>query len=111
MWIFLILVSVGLVFMLYALVHFFRDGRQRTAPRDDRSGSAPAKKTREGVVGIRPGHLTRKDSHRGRAAGWNHDNGEIQIRSINSDGHVVVRRIRAIQKHRGRGAERSRTGN
>jgi hypothetical protein len=44
MWIFLILVSLSLVFMLYALVHFFRDGRQRTAHHDDRSGSAPAKK-------------------------------------------------------------------
>jgi hypothetical protein len=100
MWIFLILVSVGLVFMLYALVLFFRDGRQKTTRHEDRSGSAPAKKTREGVVSIiRPGHLTPKDSYRRRSADWSHGNGEIQIHMVGSDGHVVARRLRSSRKH------------
>jgi hypothetical protein len=99
MWIFLILVSVGLVFMLYALVHFVRDSSQKTTRHEDRSGSAPAKKTREGVVSIiRPGQLTTKDSHRRRAGEWSHSNGEIQIHIVGS-GHVVARRLRSSRKH------------
>src|SRR2546426_5137627 len=43
--------------------------------------------------------VERKDSSFKRhTAEWSHGNGEIQVRSISSDGHVVVRRIRAKHK-------------
>ena len=94
---FFILVSLGLAFMLYALVQLLRDGKER--PRTFQQGSRPKAGNRQAprVVGIDLAIAERKDPFSKKStAEWIHGNGEIQVRSISSDGHVVVRRIRAI---------------
>jgi len=93
---FFILVSLGLAFMLYALVQLLRDGKER--PRTFQQGSRPKAGNRQTgrVVRMDSAIAERKDPFsKRRTAEWIHGNGEIQVRSISSDGHVVVRRIRA----------------
>ena len=93
---FFILVSLGLAFMLYALVQLLRDGKGR--PRTFQQGSRPKAGNGQAprVVRMDSAIAGRKDPFsKKRTAEWIHGNGEIQVRSISSDGHVVVRRIRA----------------
>jgi hypothetical protein len=96
MWLFFILVSLALVFMLYALVQLVRDAKRRPSTFRQSSHQRARNVQTERVVGMDAAKSGRKDSFSKRhRAEWIHGNGEIQIRSISSDGHVVVRRIRA----------------
>ena len=92
---FFILVSLGLVFMLYALVQLLRDAKRRPSSFQQSSRQKTGNVRTERVV-RNSAKAGRKDSLSKRhRAEWIHGNGEIQVRSISSDGHVVVRRIRA----------------
>ncbi len=96
MWLFFILVSLGLVFMLYALVQLLRDAKRRPSSFQQSSHQKTGNVQTERVVTMDSAKSERKDSFSKRhRAEWIHGNGEIQIRSISTDGHVVVRRIRA----------------
>ncbi len=94
--VFLILMSLGLVFMLYVLVQFFREGKRRTSNRQHSSNPKAGNLQTGRVVSMDSTQSKRKhSSSKRRTAEWSHGNGEIQIRITYSDGRVVLRRIRA----------------
>jgi hypothetical protein len=100
MWVFLILVSLGFVFMLYALVQFFREGKRRTSNRQRRSNPNTWKPQTGRVAMIDSIQSARKhSSSERRTAELSHDNREIQIRITCTDSSVVLRRIRASARH------------
>jgi hypothetical protein len=95
MWFFLILVSLGLMFMLYAFVQFFREGKRTTSNHQHSSNPNTGKPQTERVAMIDSIQSARKHSSSKRhTAEWSHGNKEIQIRITCIDGRVVLRRIR-----------------
>ncbi len=96
MWVFLIFVSHGLVFMLYVLVQFFREGKRRTSNRQYSSNPKAGNLRTGRVVSMDSIQSERKHSSSKRhTAEWSHGNGEIQIRITCTDGDVALDRIRA----------------
>jgi hypothetical protein len=94
MWFFLILVSLGFVFMLYALVQFFREGKRGTSNRQNRPNPNTWKPQTGRVVRMDSIQSAQKhSSSKRRTAEWNHGNGEIQIRIICTNGYAFLRRI------------------
>src|SRR5438132_8414964 len=62
MWVFLILMSLGLVFMLYVLVQFFREGKRRTSNRQHSSNPNTGKRQTGRVVTTDSIQSARKNS-------------------------------------------------
>ena len=111
MWLFAILVSLGLAFMVYAPIQFSRDGKRKPGT----SQGDPNLKTgdtqpRNLVEMNSPQDISKPPSSKTRTAKWSHGNGEIEVRSVGSDGHVVLRRIRASRRRTGCSPLRSTTG-
>lgn len=94
MQLFVSLASLGLGFMLYALVQFFRDTGRRS-PARTRDSSLKIGRPHLGTL-VRM-NLTRsvgkQSSSQTQSAEWSHGNGEIQVRTTYSDGRVIPRRI------------------
>src|SRR5882724_10985202 len=87
---------LGLAFMVYALIQFSLEAKRNAGARWGNSNP----KTREVELrNLIEMHLPRAvadiSSYKRRTAEWSHGNGEIQVRTISNDSHVVVRRLRA----------------
>ena len=95
MWIFFTLVGLGLVFMLYALVQFRAETeRHRPRPRPGTNAKPDTAGERQ-LLHMNSKQVARNDSGKTSTKGWSHGDGEISVRSIYVNGHVVVHRIRA----------------
>ncbi len=82
MWFFLILVSLGFVFLLYAFVQFFREGKRRTSIHQHSSNPNTGKPQTGHLLRMESIQSARKHSSSKRhTAEWSHGNGEIQIRN------------------------------
>ncbi len=96
MWVFLILVTLGLVFMLYAFVQFFREGKRRTSNRQYSSNPKIENLQAGRVAMIDSIQSARKHSSSKRhTPEWSHGNREIQMRITCTDGRMVLRRLRS----------------